>query len=345
MKALKPITIIGGGLAGLTLGIGLRQRKIPTTVIEAGRYPRHRVCGEFISGMGREVLGRFEIEDTLRKAGAIESHSDLFRSQTAAGPIRPLPTRALSISRFVLDAELARRFQDLDGQLEENQRWREADFGDGVVRATGRRLDSGKAKSPWLGLKMHARNVSLAADLEMHLIRGGYVGLCRLPNDEVNVCGLFHHHPAKSVGAGDVRSLLLGPSNSVLRQRLAGADFDENSFCSVAGISLDPVAARPGECCVGDALTMIPPVTGNGMSMAFESAALALDPLAAYSEGSLSWPDVRQKIAGRYRLAFSSRLRWAKWLHAFLFSNLFKLLGPAALRSELVWRTTFRHTR
>ncbi|MDB6025304.1 MAG: putative electron transfer oxidoreductase, partial [Verrucomicrobiales bacterium] len=46
--AARPITIVGGGLSGLTLGIALRQRGIPTTIWEAGRYPRHKVCGEFI---------------------------------------------------------------------------------------------------------------------------------------------------------------------------------------------------------------------------------------------------------------------------------------------------------
>ena len=59
MSPGKPITIIGGGLAGLTLGIGLRQLGAPVTIWEAGRYPRHRVCGEFISGNGQAVLQRF----------------------------------------------------------------------------------------------------------------------------------------------------------------------------------------------------------------------------------------------------------------------------------------------
>src|SRR5580693_8216081 len=56
MSPRKPITIVGGGLAGLALGIGLRQRDVPATIWEAGHYPRHRVCGEFISGHGQAVL-------------------------------------------------------------------------------------------------------------------------------------------------------------------------------------------------------------------------------------------------------------------------------------------------
>jgi NADPH-dependent 2,4-dienoyl-CoA reductase/sulfur reductase-like enzyme len=45
MPFAKSITIVGGGLAGLTLGIGLRQRSVPVTIQEAANYPRHRVCG------------------------------------------------------------------------------------------------------------------------------------------------------------------------------------------------------------------------------------------------------------------------------------------------------------
>ena len=66
---MKPITIVGGGLAGLTLGIGLRQRGVPVSVIEAGQYPRHRVCGEFISGRGQETLTRLGLTEPLRQAG------------------------------------------------------------------------------------------------------------------------------------------------------------------------------------------------------------------------------------------------------------------------------------
>ena len=56
----RPIEVVGGGVAGLALGLALRRANIPVTVYEAGDFPRHRVCGEFISGLDdrtRDALG------------------------------------------------------------------------------------------------------------------------------------------------------------------------------------------------------------------------------------------------------------------------------------------------
>mgnify|MGYP001386703205 CR=1 FL=1 len=75
MASLKPITIVGGGLAGLTLGIGLRRRGVPVAIWEAGHYPRHRVCGEFISGRGQETLTRLGLRELLDRAGAIPAQT------------------------------------------------------------------------------------------------------------------------------------------------------------------------------------------------------------------------------------------------------------------------------
>src|SRR5207302_11480062 len=99
------------------------------------------------------------------------------------------------------------------------------------------------------------------------------------------------------------------------------AIFDENSFCSVAGLSLRPQrASAHAECCLGDALTMIPPVTGNGMSMAFEAAELAIEPMAAYSQGEISWALARQTVAGSCDKLFRRRLSWARWLEWMMFT-------------------------
>src|SRR6266446_1586878 len=322
MSTHKKITIVGGGLAGLTLGIGLRQRKIPVTVREAGHYPRNRVCGEFINGRGQEALARLGLREPLVQAGAVTARTGAFFSPKASSPVRRLPAPALCLSRLVLDALLAEQFRRLGGELRENEAWRQNELQEGIVRASGRRSRPRERGWRWFGLKVHARNVSLAADLEVHAVPNGYVGCCRLPGGGVNIFGLFRRGPGALAPAGQWQELLRGPLDTPLRARLAGAAFVENSFCSVAGLSLRPQrAAARAECCVGDALTMTPPVTGNGMSMAFESAELALGPLARYSRGELSWAAAQHELAAACDSAFRRRLAWAKWLQWMMFAS------------------------
>lgn len=342
----EPITIVGGGLAGLTLGIGLRQRGVPVTVWEAGRYPRHRVCGEFISGRGQASLARLGLLGGLQQAGAGSVTSAAFFNGSTCIATRRLPEAAVCVSRFVLDQWLAEEFQRRGGELRVGSRWTGA-FGAGVVRAGGRRAEPVKDGWRWFGLKAHARGVVLEADLEMHFTPSGYVGLCRLPAGEVNICGLFRTAAAVSGLAQRWREWLGGPVDSVLHSRLAGAQFEEASFCSVAGLGLHPQrGVERSECRIGDALTMIPPVTGNGMSMAFESAELALEPLAQFSRGDQTWARARQEIAQSCDRAFTARLRWAAWLQGALFQPRARaVLLFLAARSEWGWRGMFARTR
>ena len=346
MAGTKSITIIGGGLAGLTLGIGLRGRDVPVTIHETGHYPRHRVCGEFISGDGQATLARLGLRELLDQAGAVNAQTAAFFSATKATAPRPLPSAAVCISRFTLDAALAKRFCTLRGKLIEGSRFA-GNFEEGVIRATGRRAQADVNGSRWFGLKIHARNVGLVADLEMHLSPHGYVGLCKINDGEVNICGLFRKQDGENSESTSGRELLRGLPDSTLQQRLAAAVFDESSFCAIAGLSLQPQqAAAHAEICVGDTITMIPPVTGNGMSMAFESAELAMAPLAAWSRGELSWNEARQKIARECDAVFARRLTWAKWLQRIiLMPALQNPLFALAARSDRFWQLAFTRTR
>jgi menaquinone-9 beta-reductase len=346
MSAAKPITIVGGGLAGLTLGIALRKKEIPVTIFEAGNYPRHRVCGEFISGRGQATLVRLGLRGLLEQAGAVSASTAAFFSETRSTPLRALPDSAICLSRFILDAALAKKFRGLGGKLMESLRFAES-FAEGVVRSTGRRVQTTQDQTRWFGLKIHARNVSLDADLEMHVSPRGYVGLCRINGGEVNVCGLFRKRADENATPQNWREVLRGKIGSPLHQRLATAEFDENSFCAVAGLSLRPQqAGARGEICIGDAITMIPPVTGNGMSMAFESAELAIEPLVAWSRGKISWNEARQKIARDCDVTFARRLVWAKWLQRLILTpSLQNPLIAFASRNEWFWRLAFERTR
>jgi flavin-dependent dehydrogenase len=345
MLAPKLITIIGGGLAGLTLGIALRKKEIPVTVCEAGTYPRHRVCGEFVSGRGLEILAALGLKQKFLNAGAIEAHSSVFFSENSKSPVRQLPSPALCLSRFVMDKLLADEFQKMGGELRTGARWQN-NFSDGIVRANGRRVQTTENGWRWFGLKAHAQNVFPVADLEMHLSKNGYVGICKLAGSEVNVCGLFRRKTS-SAPQHNGFDLLRGNPGTPLRESLARAEFIKDSFCSVAGLSLQPRhASEKPECCIGDALTMIPPVTGNGMSLAFESAQIAAEPLAAFSRGEILWVQAQKKIARACDKELSRRLRWSNWLQRLMFSRLLQTCaGNLIFQSEIAWGMMFAKTR
>ncbi len=346
MSAPRPVTIVGGGLAGLTLGIALRQRNVPVVLWEADRYPRHRVCGEFISGRGRQTLVVLGLEKLLRDSGACEARTSCFHARSTTGPIRTLPEPALCISRFALDATLASEFRTLGGELREGERYSASAANEGVVRATGRRPQTQAAHWRWFGIKTHARNVKLESDLEMHLLPNGYVGICRLADGIVNVCGLFRRNGESDTTVSRTQ-LLRGEVGTALNHRLANAEFLPETTLAVGGLNLRPeLGTANDECRIGDALTMIPPFTGNGMSMAFESAELARDPLEQWSRGQATWLDTRNQIARRCDLAFRRRLQWAGRLHALMFFRpLQSALAAWLPRSTRSWDFLFSHTR
>jgi menaquinone-9 beta-reductase len=336
-KTVKPIIIIGGGLAGLTLGIGLRERDVPVTIFEASHYPRHRVCGEFISGAGVAVLRRLGVSGTQCAETA-----SFYNDRRAVGR-HSLPVPALTISRHALDLALATRFQELGGNLRAGQRSEVVNV-EGTVCAAGRRASPVEGGWRWFGLKVHARNVELESDLEMHLSANSYVGLCRLPGGEVNVCGLFRRRVGEGAQGGGVE-WLRGSQGSPLFARLEEAEFDKRSFCAVAGLCLNPLPIEGRHCRIGDALTMIPPITGNGMSMAFESAELAARPLADYSSGRNTWEEVSVQIARSLQRTFARRLNWAARLHRLMFSPAGAVALPLLFRANPLWRASFAVTR
>lgn len=341
------ITVIGGGLAGLALGIGLRRCGIPVVIFEAGRYPRHRVCGEFINGRGVETLRQLGLMEMIQAAGWREARTIALYTEDICLTHRRLPEPAVCLSRFVLDALLAEEFQRLGGVLHAGTRWQHPLAGKGLVRAAGRETDSSHRDWHWYGLKSHARNVKLQADLEMHFAQDGYVGICVLPGDEVNVCGLFRRRRSGPPIPKDGSSRFTLETDGILKERLSAAVWEETSMCSVGGLPMHgQLRTPPDECRLGDALAMIPPFTGNGMSMAFESAELALQPLIDFARGTLDWNSAKGAVAVKVRHRFRSRLFWSRQLHAMLFHPLIgrKVIGKS-LRMDCLWRLFFRMTR
>lgn len=312
MNPLRPIEIIGGGLAGLSLGLALRRAGVPVTLFEAGGYPRHRVCGEFITGLSdgtitRLGLGPFLADALLHREVAWFLGGRLTRRQRL-----PAPARALS--RHRLDARLAQALVGSGGALRTHTRVARDPAGAGCVFTTGRRRGS----SQWLGLKIHALNLPLECDLEVHLGAETYVGLTRVEDGRVNVCGLFHRREISAKGAALILAYLHAAGLTGLAGRLAAAEFDEASFSAVAAVDFDRQVAAVAGVALGDACAVIPPFTGNGMAMAIQSAETALEPLLAYAARAAEWPETCRTIRQALRQRFRVRLAAAAWLHPFL---------------------------
>ncbi len=318
--SLQPVEIIGGGLAGLSLGLAMRRANVPVTIIEAGAYPRHRVCGEFITGLASSTIERLGLTPFLADAlhhreVAWFRHDQPLRRQT-------LPHPALAISRHTLDERLASAFVSAGGNLKTQTRADLTDTRAGRVFAAGRRPD----RPEWIGLKCHALDLPLNAELELHLGDHAYIGLCAVGDGRVNVSGLFRQREGLAVSRETALGAYLRAAGlAALADRLAGITVDPESFSAVAGLGFSKPSAQTNRLIIGDAYAMIPPFTGHGMAMAFQSAEQALDPLLVWSRGEASWDTTVRTVQHRLRALFRARLASAAMLHPFL-------LKPAAQR-------------
>ncbi len=313
----RPIQIVGGGLAGLSLGIALARRGIPTSLREAATYPRHKVCGEFIAGLEPETIETLGIATTLEDA---EMHSRVawyrqgkrFRSDR-------LPRPAYGISRHRLDQRLAEAFRNSGGTLLVASRFPadpNADFPEGLVWAIGRK----RARSDWMGIKLHCRNLYLNADLEVHLGDQAYAGASAVEDGRVNVCALIKRRPGM---LGDDREAaffdcLAAAGLGELAARAREGDPDLASQTSVAGLGFGYAKPETTALRIGDAYALIPPFTGDGMAMAFEAAAAAVDPLVRYAEHRISWTEATRQTQRKLQKLFRTRLAAAQALHGFL---------------------------
>ena len=307
-----PIEIVGGGLAGLSLGLALIRSGIPVTLHEAGEYPRHRVCGEFITGLASGTIARLGLQPML--AGALQHQEVAWFINQESARIQRLPLPALGLSRYLLDARLADAFVAAGGDLRTRSRVTVLATKPGRVFATGRN----RAQSSWLGLKIHTRGLPLTRNLELHLGTEAYVGLSAVEEGAVNVCGLFRQRSTRGQGPALLLAYMRGAGLHGLAERLAAAEWDENSFSAVAALGFDRRTTERNRVCLGDACAMIPPFTGNGMAMAFQSAELALDPLLAYARSGKGWSDTCRTVDTALRSRFRLRLASASVLHPFL---------------------------
>ena len=291
--------VIGGGLAGSMVAIRLAVAGHRVTLVEKEHSAHHKVCGEFLSPEAVEYLRQAGVEPLKLGAATIRR----VRLSAARRVVEAaLPFTALSLSRYVLDEVMLGRATEAGCNVERGVTVEKLTAAGDLWCAQLRSGESLRAETVFLangkhdlrgwdraqgrqndliGFKLHWRltpheTESLREWIELFLFHGGYGGLSLVETDAANLCLVVRRAEMRKLGGWTQLLAALLDENPLMKQRLQGAQALWERPLAISPIPYGYLAARPcGLWCVGDQAAVIPSFTGDGMSIALHSAALA----------------------------------------------------------------------
>lgn len=262
-------------------------------------FPRHKVCGEFLSPEMLPLLDALGVADVVMGAGPAR----IRRVSVHAGHrVRhdALPETAFGLSRYRFDALL------LDTAKQRGARLVRGDAPDGdlpLVLATGRGMharDAGPRDNRLFGFKAHFRGAANDA-VELYFFNRCYVGVSPVEGGVTNVCGLAPRHVLAGHGF-DIDTLL--SNHPPLRERLGGlARLFEwlHTGPLVFGSRLKGGQGREGVYPAGDAMVFVDPFTGAGQLTAILTGMLAGEAAAEGISAAAFRDECRRRIEAASR--------------------------------------------
>jgi len=240
--------------------IAARQEGAQVRVFEKSVFPRHKVCGEFLSPEVMGVLARAGCADEflgLRPAPIRQMELHFGRRVVR----HALPQLAYGLSRYALDRLLQDRAAVLGAELvRETSTTRAARRP--VVLATGRTAQA-PAGHRLFGFKAHFRG-RVDDTVALFFFDGCYVGVSAVEGGAINVCGLA---PERLLRESMFRPDRLLTRCQALQARMQG--FEQTLEWLTTGPLVPGLASReiqePGVYPAGDALGFIDPFTGSGI--------------------------------------------------------------------------------
>lgn len=343
------IIVIGGGLGGLCSTLHLSKKGLKVLLIEKHEYPKHKVCGEYISNEVLPYLNALGFDPFDFGAKAI---SDFTLSTPGSRSVKTkLPLGGFSISRYCLDWELAKKAQAAGAEIVhasvtdiqfENDRFRvltkdEEFTAPLAIGSFGKRSnldvkldrDFIKKPSPFLGVKAHYKGNFPENAVGLHNFEGGYCGISKVENDNINICYLADFKSFKQYkNISDFQEQVLS-KNTFLKEILDNAELAFEKPLTISQVSFErkhPVENHMIMC--GDSAGMIHPLAGNGMSMAIKAAQVASLLILKFKSGKInSRLELEKDYLKAWNSEFSGRLR-----SSHVISRLFRL----GLFSELL---------
>jgi hypothetical protein len=323
------------------------------TMHEKSKFPRHKVCGEFLSPEIVPLLSNLGIWSAIaeldppryRRLGLY------FRCDSERRPLRKSVTfsdRPYGLSRYRLDHLMLEHAQGSGGKL-----LREADppingsariiahgrkpAGPAAARATGRRF----------GFKAHFDGPSEDA-IELYFFRGGYIGVNAIEGGRTNVCGLATE-PLLSRYGFDIDGLVseLGPLRDRLEPLRRQMDWLHVGPL-VYGYKWDEPESESSAYLAGDALSFVDPFTGTGIVSAVLTGSLAGRNAARGVSPSTHLEECRGALGGAYRASSLFRAvlgtEWAAPLAKVIPGRMLVALTRPSLRSKIAGNLRERAT-
>ena len=331
------VIIAGGGPAGSSAAIHLAGSGARVLLVEQKKFPRPKLCGEFISPECAQHFERLGVTDQMCDAHPAALSSTVFYSRRGKNVRVPsswfgASGIALGLSRAEMDERLLRRAAGagaciLEGTQATNliiedhtvrgivvkEGSRETIYGalvtlDATGRARGltrRLLPNGKParreRAPMVAFKAHLEETRIEAGAcEIYFYRGGYGGLSSIENGLSNLCFIASARDVRDCGANADRVMrAVVCQNQRADFTLAQAKLNAPWLAvSLEGFGRSSVAPIKGLLAIGDAASFIDPFTGSGMLMALESGALAADAITGFLNHATHQRDLARLRAG-----------------------------------------------
>src|SRR5215218_5041242 len=338
------VIIAGAGPAGSSAAIRLARNDLRVLLVEQKKFPRAKLCGEFISP---ECRRHFE---TLGVAGAMTSSDPASITETvfysSRGHHVTIPSSwfggpaALGLSRAMMDNVLLRQAQDCGVTVLEGATVTEPIVDKDTVRgvklkingeeqqhtaplnidATGRahiltrKLYSSepKSKPKLIAFKVHLRNTRVAPGAcEIYFYRDGYGGLSSVEGDISNLCFIISAEQVKRHSSDPelvMRDVLMKNERAAYTLEHAQPESEWLSASWEHFGRQQPSPAK-GLLAIGDSAAFIDPFTGSGMLMALESGELVADVIVRHQNKVESPSLVAAEYTSEYIRKFDSRLR------------------------------------
>ena len=284
------VGIVGAGIAGACLALSLAKAGKKVVIFEQKAYPAHKVCGEFLS---------LESVPYLKSLGLPVDDWNLpiikdlrLTNENGSSYQRKLKLGAIGLSRYKLDAELAKLFTTngitfypetkvnkvKDQTIYTAKTTVEANL---VVGSHGK-YTAGYLKEPvekpakkYVGVKYHIKGDFNAKEIALHSFEGGYCGMSQVENNTFCLCYLVSAEQLKKHGSIEQLEHHVLFKNSHLKSVYNKADFLWDKPLTISNIRFDKqYTSRENTLFVGDAVGSISPLSGNGMSIAACSAHL-----------------------------------------------------------------------